>query len=173
VVSVKTTVALGLTGLVVAAASACGPGGNSNSLRTTAGDSGSSVATVSPSAPVTTTTPRTRVTPRPVAPTRATPRAPAPAPKPVVKPKPAAPKPVARSTCGAPANPWGYNFCGRGSHIFSPAADVCAYFNCIASFDNGTGYMVQCNDGMYSMSGSRRGACSYHSGEGRAVYGGP
>jgi hypothetical protein len=87
-------------------------------------------------------------------------------PRPAPKPSPAA------RTCGAPANPWGYNFCGRGSMISSPAADVCSYFDCIASFYNGTGYMAECNDGTYSMSGGRQGACSHHSGESRAVYSG-
>jgi hypothetical protein len=71
--------------------------------------------------------------------------------------------------CGAPANPWHYNFCS-GSLITNPAANVCSYFNCIANFSNGVGYMVQCNDGTFSMSGGRRGACSSHSGEGRSVY---
>jgi hypothetical protein len=71
--------------------------------------------------------------------------------------------------CGAPANPWHYNFCG-GSAITNPAAGVCSYFNCIPSFSDGVGYMVQCNDGTFSMSGGRSGACSSHSGEGRQVY---
>jgi hypothetical protein len=74
--------------------------------------------------------------------------------------------------CGAPANPYGYNLCGRGGHITNPAPDVCAYFDCIPNFDNGTGYMVECHDAMYSMSGGRQGACSYHRGVWRPVYGG-
>jgi hypothetical protein len=48
--------------------------------------------------------------------------------------------------------------------------DVCEYFSCIDNFDNGNGYMVECRDGMYSMSGGIRGACSYHHGEETAVY---
>jgi hypothetical protein len=76
------------------------------------------------------------------------------------------------STCGAPSNPFGYNFCGNGAHVTSPPLNVCDYFNCINSFWNGNGYMVECNDGMYSMSGGLRGACSYHDGEERAVYSG-
>lgn len=71
--------------------------------------------------------------------------------------------------CGAPKNPDGYTFCG-GQLIFTPAADVCDYFDCIASFDNGVGYMEECNDGAFSMSGGRRGACSSHGGEQRPVY---
>jgi hypothetical protein len=76
------------------------------------------------------------------------------------------------STCGAPQNPYGYNFCGTGGYVTSPAGDVCSYFNCIGNFWNGHGYMVECNDGTYSMSGGIRGACSYHHGEDRPVYSG-
>jgi len=83
----------------------------------------------------------------------------------------AAPPPTTHtaSTCGAPANPDGYTFCG-GSLIYSPDSNVCEYFNCIDNFSNGKGYMVECNDGTYSMSGGRSGACSYHKGEERPVY---
>jgi hypothetical protein len=63
---------------------------------------------------------------------------------------------AAPSLCEAPANPYGYNFCGRGGRITNPAPDVCAYFDCIANFENGTGYMVECHDAMYSMSGGRQ-----------------
>jgi hypothetical protein len=75
----------------------------------------------------------------------------------------------APSLCGAPANPYCYNFCGGGL-ISSPASDVCSYFSCIDNFPNGKGYMVECRDGMYSMSGGRSGACSDHGGEDRPVY---
>jgi hypothetical protein len=78
---------------------------------------------------------------------------------------------AAPSLCGAPANPYGYNFCGRGEFITSPPSDICLYFDCIPNFDNGTGYMVECHDAMYSMSGGRQGACSYHRGVWRPVYG--
>jgi hypothetical protein len=78
---------------------------------------------------------------------------------------------AAPSLCGAPANPYGYNFCGRGGLITNPKPDVCVYFDCIPNFDNGTGYMVECHDAMYSMSGGRQGACSYHGGVWRPVYG--
>jgi hypothetical protein len=36
----------------------------------------------------------------------------------------------------------------------------------IPNYDNGTGYRVQCADGMWSQSGGRPGACSYHGGVG-------
>lgn len=81
-------------------------------------------------------------------------------------PSPPPPKP---STCGAPANPFGYNFCG-GATITSPDPSVCDYFKCIASFWKGHGYMEECADGTYSMSGGIQGACSYHDGELRPVY---
>jgi hypothetical protein len=62
----------------------------------------------------------------------------------------------------------GYNFCG-GTTVANPDGDTCDYFNCIASFDNGNGYMEECQDHTYSMSGGRRGACSSHGGELRPV----
>jgi hypothetical protein len=99
----------------------------------------------------------TRSTPRPT--TRPTTRA---TPKPT--PRPAAPK-----LCGAPANPWGYTFCG-GAYITSPPSDFCAYFDCIANFPKGHGYVEQCMDGRFSRSGGRQGACSYHRGERRPLF---
>jgi hypothetical protein len=87
-------------------------------------------------------------------------------------PAPAPSTTGAADTCGAPTNPYGYNFCGNGYLIYNPAAGVCNYFNCIASFWNGTGYMAECNDGMYSRSGGLTGACSSHGGEQRPVYSG-
>lgn len=91
------------------------------------------------------------------------------APPPVHTTPAAPPKP---STCGAPSNPYGYNFCGKGGYITSPGAETCSYFNCIASFSKGHGYMIECNDGTYSMSGGISGACSSHGGKDRPVYSG-
>jgi hypothetical protein len=111
--------------------------------------------------------------PSQAAPTTAAPSTAAPAttapPKPravttTVKAKP--------SLCGAPSNPFGYNFCHRGGYVHSPAATVCSYFNCIAYFQNGKGYMVECKDYTYSMSGGISGACSHHKGVLRPVYSG-
>jgi hypothetical protein len=105
------------------------------------------------------------------APTSVTPPATTAAPLPPPPPATtAAPPPPPADTCGAPANPDGLNFCGRGHLVANPPADTCDYFNCIANFNNGHGYMEECNDGTYSMSGGRRGACSYHQGEERPVY---
>jgi hypothetical protein len=121
--------------------------------------------TVAPKPLVRATTAAPKPSPRP---------SPAPAPKPVPKPtpKPPAPKPVALSTCGAPSNPWGYNFCGRGSTISSPPDSFCDYFDCIPSFwDSTNGYVMECDDSMYSHSGGRSGSCSHHGGNNRALYG--
>ena len=41
----------------------------------------------------------------------------------------------------------------------------CDTHECIPNFDNGTGTIIQCADGMWSHSGGRPGACSYHGGE--------
>ena len=71
----------------------------------------------------------------------------------------------ASNLCGAPANPYGYNYCGKGSEVDDPPADICTYFSCIKNFHNGTGYMEECRDQTVSMSGGRRGACSSHGGE--------
>jgi hypothetical protein len=91
------------------------------------------------------------------------------APRATTHPKPA-PTPPPASTCGAPPNPWGYNFCG-GSLIASPPSNFCSYFNCIPSFWNQTnGYVIECMDATYSHSGGRRGACSYHHGVWRPLY---
>jgi hypothetical protein len=84
-------------------------------------------------------------------------------------PRASQPTHTAAPTCGAPPNPYRLNFCGRGSKVYNPPADVCNYFECIPNFSNGHGYMVQCNDGTYSMSGGRPGTCSHHNGEGRPV----
>src|SRR5216683_1743994 len=99
---------------------------------------------------------------------------PSPSPSPAAihaaSPTPTPPPPPPPSTCGAPSNPWGYNFCG-GSLIYSPPSSFCNYFNCIPSFWKSTlGYVDECNDGTYSHSGGRQGACSYHGGEMRPLY---
>ncbi|HEU0072575.1 MAG TPA: hypothetical protein VFS30_01050 [Dehalococcoidia bacterium] len=42
--------------------------------------------------------------------------------------------------------------------------DFCSTHECIDNFENGKGYIVQCNDGKWSQSGGRQGACSQHGG---------
>jgi hypothetical protein len=130
----------------------------SSAAATTARTASAAVATSASVAP-----------PPPPRTTAATTRAaapPAPSTQPPTTPAPQAP------TCGAPQNPFGYNFCGDGGYVNDPDSDVCSYFDCIENFWHGRGYMVECNDGMYSMSGGIRGACSDHGGEDRPVYGG-
>ncbi len=85
-------------------------------------------------------------------------------------PVPPPPPTAAPSTCGAPANPYGFNFCG-GSLIYSPPADICSYIACIGNFWNGRGYVIQCRDGTFGKSGGIRGSCSYHGGNARPLYG--
>jgi hypothetical protein len=167
-----------LTLVVLAAASVIGivgaaAGGNHPSARgapplANVEPSGTLQPTESTSA---TTPPIAATTPAIVAPatpsSTALPTAP-PTAQPTSRPSPkSTPAPTAppRNTCGAPANPWGYNFCG-GNDIYSPPPSFCNYFNCISSFWKSTlGYVDECNDGTYSHSGGRSGACSYHGGE--------
>jgi hypothetical protein len=68
-----------------------------------------------------------------------------------------------------PPNPWGYNF-DAGSLISNPPSNFCDYFNCIATFWSGVGYVVQCVDGTFSLSGGRSGVCSGHGGFSRNLY---
>lgn len=103
---------------------------------------------------------------------------PAPTPTPTPTPRPATPTPLPTATpvvqdlCGAPSNPWGYNFCSGGTVIDNPPHTFCDVFTpCIASFWTSTsGYVVQCVDGSYSHSGGRSGVCSDHGGEKRALF---
>lgn len=79
------------------------------------------------------------------------------------------PTPTPKPVTGVNGNPWGYNFT-LGNYIYNPPAAFCTYFACINNFDNGVGYVNECNDGMYSQSGGIRGDCSYHGGEERPLY---
>jgi hypothetical protein len=122
-----------------------------------------------------TPTPTASLTPFP-SPTPTPAEPPTPVPTPVATPVPATappppppPPPPAANLCGAPPNPWSFNFCG-GSTISSPPSAFCSYFGCIANFWNGRGFVIECNDGMYSKSGGIRGSCSYHGGDQRALY---
>jgi hypothetical protein len=156
-----------------------------------AGGSALAVAVLNPSPPPTTSrplvAPTTRSTLATAAPTTAPPSTTTPpattrpptttAKKPATThpPRSSSPASTARpvSLCGAPPNPYGYNFCGRGGYVTNPPADVCDYFDCIDNFWNGRGHMQECRDHTYSMSGGRPGSCSYHGGNLRPVYRGP
>lgn len=52
------------------------------------------------------------------------------------------------------------------------SGSFCDTHACIANFDEGNGYIVQCADGMWSQSGGLSGACSYHGGEAGSPYDG-
>jgi hypothetical protein len=133
--------------------------------------SGAGIAATNPTAtaaPTETPTPTATATPT---------AAPTPPPTPAATPPPATPPPATppppppptQNLCGAPSNPWGYNFCG-GATISNPPSNFCTYFSCIPSFWNGNGYVIECQDTMYSKSGGIRGSCSYHGGDLRALY---
>lgn len=115
--------------------------------------------TVTPAPPTATNTARSTDTPKPTA---------TPIP-PTATPIPPTATAVVVNTCGAPSNPFGYQFCG-GSVITSPPNNFCSYFNCIASFWNGRGYVMQCGDGTFGKSGGISGSCSGHGGNSRALY---
>ena len=141
----------GISAVLFVSLSACSGGGVGGGTPSTTQESiASATATPTPTATAT-PTPAPTPTAAPVKPTQ----------------KPAPPV----NTCGAPANPWGYNFCG-GNVIPNPPSDFCGYFSCIASFWTTTnGYVEQCVDGLFSHSGGRSGSCSYHGGNRRPLYG--
>ena len=117
--------------------------------------------TATPTAPAPTTTSAPSATNKQPTATRTTAKAPAPT-------KTTA-KPPAPNLCGAPANPYGYNFC-NGAHITSPPGSFCSYFHCISSFWSGKGYVVECKDATFSKSGGIQGVCSQHGGYLRDLY---
>jgi len=100
---------------------------------------------------------------------------PQPSPKLAPKPTPPPPSPRSPNLCGAPANPWGYNFCERGGLIYKPPSNFCVYFSpCVSTFWTATsGYVVQCVSGKWSHSGGVSGACSSNGGVARSLYSGP
>lgn len=52
---------------------------------------------------------------------------------------------------------------------YDPPADFCSVASCITDFWAGNGYVVRCNDGLYSKSGGIQGACSSHGGVSNAT----
>jgi hypothetical protein len=90
---------------------------------------------------------------------------PSPTPVPTATPIPPTPPPCTTLNC----NPWGYTFAG-GNHITNPPLEFCSYFPCIPNFWNGTGYVVECDDALYSKSGGNQGVCSQHGGVLRILY---
>jgi hypothetical protein len=99
--------------------------------------------------------------------TQVPPTPPPPPPPPPAQPPPAAPQ----NLCGAPANAWGYTMCNTGTLVYNPPANFCNVFSCIQSFWKFTnGYVVRCQDGRFSHSGGRQGACSDHRGVEAPLY---
>jgi hypothetical protein len=79
--------------------------------------------------------------------------------------------------CADPCNPWGYNFDPTGgSLITSPPSAFCSYFACIGSppgytsFWSGQGYVIECQDTLFSKTGGIKSSCSQHGGELRTLY---
>ena len=94
---------------------------------------------------------------------------PKPTPRPTLPPPTPTPKPQPTQCAGVNCNPWGYNF-SPGNYIYSPPSNFCSYFNCIPTFWNGHGFVNECQDGSYSLSGGIRGDCSDHNGELQPLY---
>jgi hypothetical protein len=100
--------------------------------------------------------------------------APTPTPTPTVEPQqiptppPASPVPTCNGTL---VDGICYSFDPTGGVlVYNPAPDFCSYFSCIANFSKGRGYVVECNDGMFSKSGGIPGSCSRHNGNMRPIY---
>jgi hypothetical protein len=72
-------------------------------------------------------------------------------------------------TCGAPTNPFGFDFCAPGTNVSLAPPGFCSYFRCVSGFDRGTGYVTQCVDGMFSKTGGMPDVCARHAGELRAL----
>lgn len=91
---------------------------------------------------------------------------PTPTDVPTPTPIPATPTPLPDSI----ANPWGYDFAAPGTFITAPPANFCIYFSCITNFRNGQGYVVECHDGAFSLTGGVTGSCADHNGDLRPLY---
>jgi hypothetical protein len=47
---------------------------------------------------------------------------------------------------------------------------LCRYFACVAHFNDGAGYVVECKDGFLSKSGGTAGSCAEYRGEKRPLF---
>lgn len=150
----------------ISAAAQSGP--NAAAIPTSQIAQSSGHSTVSPTSnhlPIATTQPTDTPTLSPTAT-----NTPKPTPTNTPRPQPTATNTPAPS-CGYQAvngNPWCFNF-SCCTNIYSPPSNFCSYFACIGNFWNGSGYVEECSDGMYSKSGGRSGSCSYHGGNWRAL----
>ena len=67
-------------------------------------------------------------------------------------------------------NPWGYNW-GCCKEIKDPPSDFCSFFACVLTFYNGSGFVVQCEDGQFSLTGGTgKQTCISHNGYKRTLY---
>lgn len=73
---------------------------------------------------------------------------------------------TATSTQSDAASPEGQE--GPGSSSHAEDEQFCSSHSCIASFAEGHGRVVECNDGEWSHSGGLSGACSDHGGENKS-----
>jgi hypothetical protein len=136
---------------------------NATSLARGSGGVGGGAPAISGPESSSTATPTPKPTTTPVATT----------PAQVVATQTPPPPPPVANACGAPSNPWRYNFCGTGSYIYSPPTTFCNYFSCISSFWKSTnGYVEECADNTFSHSGGRSGSCSSHGGNQQPLYSG-
>jgi hypothetical protein len=122
-------------------------------------------ATLSPAAPA--ATPTEEPSPTPIS-TPSPTLSPTPTSIPTAIPAPTlaqAPPAPTQNLCGAPSNPWNYNFCG-GALIYDPPSDFCAYFKCSRGWSAASGYVGECGNGTFSLS-SGDGGCA----EMRPLYG--
>ena len=130
-------------------------------ITTTATGAAASIAPITPTVQV---SPTPRPKPKPTQQAR-------PTPTPVPTTQPTAPPPPAPTQPPAQASGPTYNFNANGGQlIYHPPADFCDQYACIASFWKGVGYVVECSDGDYSLSGGRQGVCSYHGGYMKTLY---
>jgi hypothetical protein len=140
-----------------------------DSTATTTQASAPYIPQISPTATATPSpTPTPKATPKPTptpVPTQAPVKQSQPVQQSVQQSAPVQPAPAT----GVNGNPWGYDF-NPGNYITAPPSAFCSYFNCIANFPNGRGYVEECNDGMYSKSGGISGSCSHHGGNWRPLY---
>lgn len=76
--------------------------------------------------------------------------------------------PPSHKLCGAPRNPFGYNFCGsqpgHDAALYSPDHRICRYFACAPGFFHQHGYVIECQDGMFTQTGGTSRECSGHGG---------
>ena len=121
-----------------------------------------------------TTLPRSKPTQSPIQPTIEPPTPTLVPTNPPAQPTQPPVQPTKPPACqGVNGNPWCYNFnAAGGTVITSPPAAFCSgqYFSCIPTFANGVGYVVECVDGLYAISGGRSGSCSHHGGDKAILY---